>query len=158
MAVNYRSGGSAKTVLGVDDVVERMNAEIKAMKGPKTRSALTRAALLVVGRAKIKTPVDTGFLRSTAYWTIINTPDGPAAEVGYWGAYAPFVHEIDKNYVKPGTGWKFLERALQESATEILKIFGSTLDLTKQLEAEAFVREDQGPSSGSMPDETGWIG
>jgi hypothetical protein len=158
MALNYRLGGSAATVLGVDDVLERMNAEIKAMKGPKTRSALTRAALLVSGRAKVYTPVATGFLRSTAYWTIINAPEGPGAEIGYWAAYAPFVHEIDKNYVKPGTGWKFLERALQESATEILKIFGSTLDLTKQMEAEAAFREDQGPSSGSMSDETGWIG
>ena len=157
MALNFRAGGAA-TVLGMDDVLERLNREIKALKGPRSRSALTRAALLVSGRAKVYTPVATGFLRSTAYWTIINAPEGPGAEIGYWAAYAPFVHEIDKNYVKPGTGWKFLERALQESATEILRIFGSDLDLSKEYQQSSGSSGPTGSYSSNLPDETGWIG
>ena len=37
-------------------------------------------------------------------------------EIGYTAYYAVFVHEIDKNYRKPGSSWKFLELALMRTS------------------------------------------
>ena len=47
----------------------------------------------------------------------------PVVEVGYRAAHAPWVHEIGVSkagkpfhYTEPGTGSKFLERAVQQTA------------------------------------------
>lgn len=44
----------------------------------------------------------------------------PVAEIGFGAYYAPYVHEIDKNYTVGG--WKFLERVLLNERSAILRI------------------------------------
>lgn len=76
------------------------------------------------------TPVDTGNLKGSAYTNppIVDAKgkDGEV-EVGYTAEYAAFVHEQDKNY---NTGqWKFLETALNNNKTRILKILRGELKI-----------------------------
>ncbi len=49
----------------------------------------------------------------------------PAIGFGFSAYYALYVHEIDKNYQRPGSGWKFLEKALDNNHDEILKMIKS---------------------------------
>ena len=46
------------------------------------------------------------------------------ARVGYTAKYAPYVHEMPSsfNYTKPGTGPKFLEKAIKNNIKTILDI------------------------------------
>jgi len=46
----------------------------------------------------------------------------PWAVIGYTASYAAFVHEMDRVYKAPGTNWKFLENAVNESREDIIKI------------------------------------
>ena len=106
---------------GTERVLANLNREILGIKG-RTRAGVMKAALLVKNRSVKRTPVDTGNLRASAYVQEWRIGKGPGAEIGYTAAYAPYVHEIDKAYRKPGTSWKFLEKALRESRKEILEI------------------------------------
>lgn len=116
---------SKVTISGVDLVLKRLNAEIQGIQG-RTKAGMRAAALLVKGRAMRLTPVATGHLKGSADTQVYDTSMGPAADVYYTAFYAPFVHEIDKNYRSPGTGWKFLERALSRSEKEIVEIIART--------------------------------
>jgi hypothetical protein len=110
----------AKTVLvGGDRVIATLNKEISQIRGA-TYEGLYQAGLLVKARSVVKTPVDTGNLRGSAYVQGIEHGKSPVVEIGYTASYAPFVHEIKKNYRAPGTGWKFLENALKENVKGIL--------------------------------------
>lgn len=51
------------------------------------------------------------------------------AEVGYTAYYSIFVHEIDKAYRKPGSSWKFLEKAIREKADRVLDIISKEAEL-----------------------------
>jgi hypothetical protein len=103
-----------------DTILRDMNKAVRQIKGRTLRGVL-RAAQLIRRRAVQMTPVDTGNLRSGSYVDGVVVPHfGPMAEVGFTAAYAPFVHEINKNYV---TGqWKFLQTALHESQKDVLRV------------------------------------
>ena len=116
---------SKVTISGLDQVLKNLNNEIKRIQFT-TKAGMRQAALLVKGRAQRLTPVDTGNLKGSTYVEVFNTPHGWGAEIGYTAYYAVFVHEINKNYRSPGTGWKFLERALSQSQKEILEILRKT--------------------------------
>lgn len=47
------------------------------------------------------------------------------AVIGYTAYYAPFVHEINKNYLAPGTNWQFLRNAIVTNDQKILSIIAS---------------------------------
>lgn len=68
-------------------------------------------AFMILKRALVYTPVDTGFLRNSAY--IKKTKDG-GYEIGYTADYSTYVHEIGVNRHKGKTQYKFLEDATIE--------------------------------------------
>jgi len=106
-------------VTGTDEVLANLNKEILGIQN-RTRAGMREAALIVRRRSQELTPVDTGNLKSSHYTEAFDTPRGPGAEIGCTAAYAPFVHEIDKNYTVGQ--WKFLETALKEKGKEILEV------------------------------------
>jgi len=107
-------------LLNIDKVLKNLAKEIKKIKG-RNISGLGAAALFVKGESQKNTPVDTGHLKNSAY-TKLNK-EREYAEIGYTAFYAPFVHEIDKNYTVGG--WKFLARALNDNVRKILSIISS---------------------------------
>lgn len=114
----------AYKVKGLDNVMRNLNREIKAIEG-RSREGLLQAALFVESEAVPITPILTGTLRNSAFTDITapgQTP--PIARVGYSAEYAAAVHEMPEeyNYTSPGTGPKFLQRAISENVQEILGI------------------------------------
>jgi hypothetical protein len=109
-------------VYGADTVIKNMNKEIVKIK-TVTSQRLLEVGLLVKGRSMKITPVDKGNLYNSAYSNLDKTnPVRPFVEIGYTASYAVYVHEMPEtyNFTKPGTGPKFLERALNESIKEII--------------------------------------
>ncbi|MEW5725093.1 MAG: HK97 gp10 family phage protein [Thermodesulfobacteriota bacterium] len=106
---------------GQRSVIRNLRKAIAQIEGA-TAEGLREAALLVKNRAVKITPVDTGNLRNSAYVEMGEVGPKTVAEIGYTASYAPFVHEINKRYRAPGTGWKFLETALKQSVADILAI------------------------------------
>jgi hypothetical protein len=108
------------TVTGLDRVLTNLNRQVLKIK-KRTAAGMWEAALIVQRRSMELTPVDTGNLKGSAYSILVPRllAGGPGAEIGYTASYAPFVHEIDRNY-KVGQ-WKFLETALKEKRKEVLE-------------------------------------
>jgi hypothetical protein len=114
MAVRVRGGAA---------LMRNLNIQIKAVENRSMRG-LFAAGLLVKNRAVKLTPWDTGNLAGSAYVQPASSSQGPAVEVGYTAAYAPFVHEMPSsfNFTKAGTGPKFLEKAIRKSQKEIIML------------------------------------
>lgn len=102
----------------LNKVLLNLNKEIQGI-ALRTKAGVRAAALKVKADSVRFTPIDKGNLRASAY---VNSGDsvlmGPYAEIGYTAFYAPFVHEISKNYTKGG--WKFLQRAVIKNRLVIL--------------------------------------
>lgn len=111
--------GVKKKLEGVDIVLRNLNKEIQGIDN-RTRSGLGAAALVVKADALKETPVDTGNLRQSAYTEVFDSPEGYSAVIGYTASYAPYVHEIDKNY-NVGN-WQFLRNSLMQNETRVLRI------------------------------------
>lgn len=144
---------------GTAVVLANINKEIEGLR-TKSRKAMRGATLSIKSKTLPLTPVDTGDLRGSWSAEVFEAEDGFAsAEFGFTVAYAPYVHEIDKIYKAPGTGWKFLERGMQAAATDVLKWFGKSLDLSKSYRQAAFSESfsEPGPLS-NMADDFGFIG
>jgi len=138
----------AKTlkITGEKEIIHNLNKAIKDIKGD-LRAGLQAAGLFIKNTAKNMTPVDTGFMKNSAFTSTDNgTGSGPRLRVGYTAKYAPWVHEMPmKLKGEPrshfgttragqefggGTGkgnyWdsgenKFLEKAVTQNTQEILK-------------------------------------
>lgn len=89
------------------------------------------ASTFIERRSNKLAPRDTGFLRISSY--IVENPkmEGKLVigRVGYSAAYAAFVHEMPEsnNFTTPGTGPKFLERAVKEKPRAITRVFYNTV-------------------------------
>jgi hypothetical protein len=112
-------------VTGLQTVMANLNKEIRGIRG-RTKTGMWLAGLFIKGAALPKTPVKTGNLRQSAYVIARDGSGGPGAEIGYTAAYAVYVHEIDKNYVAPGTSWQYLKKAVEESRKAVLDIVRRT--------------------------------
>jgi hypothetical protein len=101
-------------------VLVNLNRQVSNIK-KRSAAGMWEAALIIQRRSMELTPVDTGNLKGSAYSILIPQlfSGGPGAEIGYTASYAPFVHEIDKNY-KVGQ-WKFLETAMKEKRRQVLE-------------------------------------
>lgn len=129
-------------VTGLDKAVRRINQQLSKITGATTEGLL-EAGLLVQRRAQQKVPVEYGNLRASAYTRRALGGDKVTAtvretgevEVGFGAAYALYVHENMEQKLKGeprpsglGVYWgphgepKFLEKALQESADDIVRI------------------------------------
>jgi hypothetical protein len=113
--INYK-------MVGLSKVVRAMSGQVKRMRR-KTRAGLRRGGYIILRRSKQMCPVETGNLRGSGSLTVIDEPKGPVLEIGYYDVdYAIVVHETPKNYTAPGTGWKYLERAVTEKQREALAV------------------------------------
>lgn len=110
-----------------ESVINNLNAEISKLK-KKSIGALVKSASLIKARAVVKTPVDTGFLRSSSYINLTNDLSNPSIEIGYIASYATSVHEdLEANRVTGEA--KFLSKAVDESVDEVIEIMHETLKL-----------------------------
>jgi hypothetical protein len=107
-------------IFGTDLLLKNLNREIIAIEG-RTDAGLNSAALWIKGESQKITPIKIGNLRDSAYTDRLKHL---AYVIGYTAYYAPFVHEINKNYKAPGTSWKFLEKTLQRTR-KILQIIAN---------------------------------
>ncbi len=124
-------GFTGYTVTGIPQVVRNIERAIAGIE-TRSRAAMEEVGLVVKADALKRTPVDTGHLRASAYVQVTsNRTAGVKArggwqsvvEIGYTAAYAPYVHEINKNY-RIGS-WKFLEFALRDNEAKIVEIIKS---------------------------------
>jgi hypothetical protein len=103
----------------MDTVMANLNREVLRI-GVRSRGGM-RKALLIVRRASVPlTPLKTSNLRNSCFTEVEASPvlGNITGIIGYTAAYAPFVHEINKNYTVGQ--WKFLETALTENHDAIL--------------------------------------
>ena len=95
----------------------RINAKGKSDHKAAVR-ALLKAGLFIQRNAQKETPVDTGFLKSSAYkYDMSKLRPTPTVEIGFHANYAVNVHEINKNY-RVGN-WHFLRNAFDKNRREI---------------------------------------
>jgi hypothetical protein len=127
----------ASMTLDSSEVTKNLNKILQGLDRT-CKGAMHAALLMVRRRATPLTPVDTGNLRRSMGTQV--EKQGQAGYTGviyYTSAYAPYVHEINKNYRAKGTQWKFLETALWQSSNDILKLFGSAVDVQHLLRPQA---------------------
>ena len=111
---------------GMATVMRNLTKEVAKVQGAE-RVALGQAALLVKRESMNKTPVDTGNLRASHETEVMNEGSGPKAEIRVGAEYALYVHEMPENYnfKRPGSGPKFLEKALYENQDQVLQILAT---------------------------------
>lgn len=107
-------------LIGADKVLKNLNKEIVKIKG-RTMGGIRESLLLIEGRSKDKTPVDTGNLVGGHYTDVEMIGKNPVGEVGVTADYAIFVHEDLEARHEVGEA-KYLENAVKESRSEILDI------------------------------------
>lgn len=120
---------------GVSNLLDNMNKEIREIQG-RGKKGLRRAAIMVEKDSQKLCPVITGNLKGSSYTKMIQGSK-PVAEVGYTAEYAPTVHENPNAGQTPRSQafnrkgkkiastvgqWKFLEKALKDNRTEIIKV------------------------------------
>ncbi len=111
---------------GLDTVLRNLNREIERIER-RSRAGMYRAVNIVGGQAKVYTPVDTSNLINSQYTDVIEQAQGITGIIGYTASYAMEVHEIDRNYRKPGSRWKYLETALFEKSDEVLEVLADEM-------------------------------
>ena len=107
-------------IKGLENVLGNLNKAISGIEGA-THKGLLAAGTFIKGESQEITPVEFGVLLNSAFVR----PVGPMrVVVGYTALYAAWVHEFPEffNYTKPGTGPKFLERAIKNNIPQILSI------------------------------------
>ena len=116
----------AYTIKGVQQVSRNLNREIKRITG-RTAEGILAAALFVKGEAQEITPQRKGVLVNSAFTRGGTINGNPVATVGYTAKYAAAVHEMPDtyNYTKPGTGPKFLQKAVWGNTGKIVSIISA---------------------------------
>ena len=130
-------------VTGVDQVIANMNKAVEDIEQGAFEGVL-KAATFVQGEAIEITPQKTGVLIGSSFTSFDR--EHVAARVGYTAKHAPFVHEMPDpfprnpaegtglffgffpvQWTKPGTGNKFLQKAVDLNLSTIFKfIFEKT--------------------------------
>ena len=107
-------------IKGLDNVIRNLNTAIKDIKGG-THEGLVAAGVFIKGESQEIVPVDFGILSNSAFSQAVAPMK---VVVGYTAEYAPYTHEMPSstNWTKPGTGNKFLEKAVKENIPQILKV------------------------------------
>ena len=117
-------------VSGLENVLKNLNSEVKKIQG-RTFKGMRKAGLFLQGEAQEITPVEFSPLINSAFTNTEKLGPRFVTRVGYTIDYAPFVHEMPEtnSFTKPGTGPKFLERAVKSNQSQILKIIKSEADI-----------------------------
>ena len=128
-------GIRASNIRGFEKVIENLNIEIlKLTEG--TRLGLLRAAKFIqrdIETVEPLTPVLTDTMRLS--WTVKDVHQGGKGhrqfgiQFGYPEDYALWVHEMvdAKNWTRPGSGPKWLERSINRNHDEILYVITDSL-------------------------------
>jgi hypothetical protein len=117
-------------ITGVVEVQTELNRKIAEIGGRRSQAAMEGAGLIVLGEARVLTPVDTGNLINSSYTESFQNGKGEwGVEIGYTAEYAVAVHETNRAYRKPGSQWKYLETALYTKAREVLVFIQAKLAL-----------------------------
>ena len=103
------------------DELNRKFAEIVRGQKKGVRRVLYKSGHYILGVALPLTPIDLGNLRGSSFVEPVEDENGPGVVIGYTANYAAYVHETNKNYVAPGTQWKFLETAVNRSREFVVK-------------------------------------
>ena len=112
---------AAPALWGREEVLRNLKRALDRVR-EGARAGLEEAGRLIEERSRARTPVATGALRDSAYTAAGETAaSDPAVEVGYTAAYAAFVHEDLEARHETGEA-KFLERAVQESEDDVVRI------------------------------------
>lgn len=113
---------------GGDKILRNLKKELGLIKGD-IRGGLLLGLKHIQGEAQEITPEEFGPLVGSAFSDVFPPLGQPVrgtkiiGRVGYTQGYAPFVHEMpaDNNFTKPGTGPKFLEKAVLRNARALVK-------------------------------------
>lgn len=124
MAIRFPDRRRGIIVSGQEAVIANLNKEIRALDN-RNRAGLAEAALIVKRESMIRTPVDTGNLKGSAFTEVISTAGrGTGAVIGYAdseiGGYALHVHEnMDARHIVGQA--RFLATALVVKAHEVFE-------------------------------------
>ncbi len=111
--MSYVKGGN-KVRANLDKYLQ---AELKKQIG-----RMRKSVLLVRRESQKIVPVDTSNLKNSAFTNVSFSEAKIEGTVGYYAAYAPFVHErLDLTH-KSGKSAKFLEKPLKASMGKIIQI------------------------------------
>ena len=115
MAVNKQS---------LNSVVTNLNNAIRNIEGDIGKG-VRAATLFIEGESNETVPHDKGVLINSSFSGY--DPQAKRGRVGYTAKYAPYVHEMPAsfNFTKPGTGPKFLQKAIANNRDTILNIIAS---------------------------------
>ena len=136
-------------ISGIDEVLKRLNKEIQGIER-RSEAGMIKAIIPVMAQSKIETPIDTSNLIGSQYGpntradAIERTSKGVVVEIGFTGAYAPFVHEmVGANFTgprptaiskarqvsgKPTAKAKFLEDPLKANEKQIIDTIKAEAD------------------------------
>ena len=109
--------------MAIDDVLRNFDKIVNGMEREAEKAVYEVGADLLKESNNL-TPIDTGKLRQSGKIKMTKKGDNPTATVSYGDArvdYALEVHEINKNYKEPGTGWKYLETPLKEKSKKYIE-------------------------------------
>ena len=117
---------------GLDNILKTLNKEIRKIEGD-TFIGVKKAGIFVQGESQEIVPQRLGVLFNSAFTQAERQGSRSVARVGYTAKYAPFVHEMPAsfNYTKPGTGPKFLQKAIANNRRKIVKIIADSAKVKK---------------------------
>lgn len=110
-------------IKGQKDVLKNLNRAIQKIEG-NTAKGMLAAGLFVEGESNEIAPHDKGVLIGSSFTSLGTFLKKIFVRVGYTAGYGPFVHEMPEsnNFTKPGTGPKFLWKAITQNTQKILRI------------------------------------
>jgi hypothetical protein len=113
-------------IKGKKQVLKNLNRAIIKIEG-NTEKGMLAAGLFVENESNEIVPQDLGALINSSFTSVGRVAKRIVARIGYTINYAAFVHEMPEsnNFSKPGTGPKFLFKAVTKNASKILKIIQS---------------------------------
>lgn len=98
-------------------------AQARTQLNNLTVQGLIQVALYVVGEAKRRCPVDTGYLRGSIGYAIVRTGNRTILRIYTNVEYAEFVHEGTRRM----EGRPFIRDAIEQKQAQIFRIIGEAL-------------------------------
>ena len=118
--------------MAIEDVLRNMD-RVTGQMADATEKAVYECGADLLQKSNEITPKDEGNLRKSAKVTMINDPLGVAAVVSYGDSrvdYAEKLHEVRyNNYSEPNTGWKYLEKPLNENRKKYEDKIGESVEV-----------------------------
>ncbi len=110
-------------IRGKRDVLKNLNRAIVKIEG-NTSKGMLAAGLFVEGESNEIVPQRLGGLINSSFTSVGRIGKRIVARIGYTVNYSGFVHEMPEtnNFTKPGTGPKFLFKAVTKNSRKILEI------------------------------------